>query len=1004
MKVPLLFLAVLLPLATTHAAEVGVRIRFGLKDQSNTKWDGTVSVAPGKVAAIDGWRFQQTDKVIGTTGWQASTRPLAQRRSNNPGKAGKAAKKGNAASLLADNGVILLLDGVNENSVVSIKSEPGAFEFKLSDIPYGKVIEKLEGAVDIERVAASRPLTSQRTDDDFPAITVAADGTSHVAYISFTPGLDRDERARTWTEAPKDFSFLAQPTGGDQLWLRSQKSGRWSEPVAITAGKGDLYKCAVAIDGQSQLWVVWAERKGDNFDIWARPVKDGKPGQPVQLSSDKGNDISPVATTDGQGRVWIAWQGARNGAFAILAKRQLESGWSPEMRVSPQKGNCWQPAIAAAKDGRVAIGWDTYDRGDYDIWAREYDATGKALEPRPLANTDQYEARAALTYDLDGRLWVCWEESGQTWGKDWGAYERNTGIGLYRNRQIGMAVLKDGNVSAPVQSLTKALASQKPRKRMVSLPARRPEPEATTRKAGEEAEAEATGYNNLARIVCDRDNRIWMIFRSREGSFHTPLGSVWMNYTAYFDGQQWVGPTLLPHSDNLLYNLPAVVAHPGGGLLAAHSSDHRQDRHVTRGGLNNASLDSDNDPFDNDVFVSRIEFEGGKVNPSLAAAVAKASPSAQPTAYAAKEQAEVARIRAYRSDVGGQNLRILRGEFHRHTEISGDGGNDGPLEDMWRYGLDAAAMDWIGNGDHDNGGGREYTWWLTQKTTDAFHIPGVFDPLFTYERSVRYPEGHRNVVFVQRGVRTLPRLPISARDFKGNAPDTQMLYKYLRHFDGVCAMHTSATSMGTDWRDWDPVVEPMVEIYQGARQNYERPGAPRCPTENDAIGGWEPLGFVNLALLKGHRFSFQSSSDHGSTHISYCLVYAEDSSREAIHKAMKLRHTYGATDNIIADYRCKAGGREYMMGDEFSTGEAPTLRLKLIGTAPFARVTLVKDDVELKVWEPGKAEVELVWTDPKPEKGKTSYYYFRGEQAKQGTESNGELVWVSPMWITYTGQ
>jgi hypothetical protein len=311
---------------------------------------------------------------------------------------------------------------------------------------------------------------------------------------------------------------------------------------------------------------------------------------------------------------------------------------------------------------------------------------------------------------------------------------------------------------------------------------------------------------------------------------------------------------------------------------------------------------------------------------------------------------------------------------------------------------------WIGNGDHDNGGGREYTWWLTQKTTDAFHIPGVFDPLFTYERSVRYPEGHRNVVFVQRGVRTLPRLPISARDFKGNAPDTQMLYKYLRHFDGVCAMHTSATSMGTDWRDWDPVVEPMVEIYQGARQNYERPGAPRCPTENDAIGGWEPLGFVNLALLKGHRFSFQSSSDHGSTHISYCLVYAEDSSREAIHKAMKLRHTYGATDNIIADYRCKAGGREYMMGDEFSTGEAPTLRLKLIGTAPFARVTLVKDDVELKVWEPGKAEVELVWTDPKPEKGKTSYYYFRGEQAKQGTESNGELVWVSPMWITYTGQ
>jgi hypothetical protein len=90
-----------------------------------------------------------------------------------------------------------------------------------------------------------------------------------------------------------------------------------------------------------------------------------------------------------------------------------------------------------------------------------------------------------------------------------------------------------------------------------------------------------------------------------------------------------------------------------------------------------------------------------------------------------------------------------------------------------------------------------------------------------------------------------------------------------------------------------------------------------------------------------------------------------------------------------------------MMGDEFSTSEAPTLRLKLVGTAPFAKVTLVKDDVELKVWEPGKAELELTWTDPKPEPGKTSYYYFRGEQAKLDTETNGELVWVSPMWITY---
>ena len=39
--------------------------------------------------------------------------------------------------------------------------------------------------------------------------------------------------------------------------------------------------------------------------------------------------------------------------------------------------------------------------------------------------------------------------------------------------------------------------------------------------------------------------------------------------------------------------------------------------------------------------------------------------------------------------------------------------------------IDAAAFDWMGNDDHDNGGGKEYTWWLVQKTTDLYNNPHV---------------------------------------------------------------------------------------------------------------------------------------------------------------------------------------------------------------------------------------------------------------------------------------
>ena len=65
-----------------------------------------------------------------------------------------------------------------------------------------------------------------------------------------------------------------------------------------------------------------------------------------------------------------------------------------------------------------------------------------------------------------------------------------------------------------------------------------------------------------------------------------------------------------------------------------------------------------------------------------------------------------------------------------------------------------------------------------------------------------------------------------------------MLYKYLKQFDGICASHTSGDDMGTDWRDNDPVVEPMVEIYQGCRMNYERPARALShrPTSASAAG------------------------------------------------------------------------------------------------------------------------------------------------------------------------
>jgi hypothetical protein len=171
------------------------------------------------------------------------------------------------------------------------------------------------------------------------------------------------------------------------------------------------------------------------------------------------------------------------------------------------------------------------------------------------------------------------------------------------------------------------------------------------------------------------------------------------------------------------------------------------------------------------------------------------------------------------------------------------------------------------------------------------------------------------------------------------------------------------------------------------------PDAPRSNTEKDSIGLWRPKGFVNIALQKGYKLAFEASSDHISTHMSYCNLFVKDNTREAVLDAFQKRHVYGATDNILADVR----SGPYLMGDVFSTAEQPSLHVKLQGTSKFSKVVIVKDGKYVYSTEPGSDKVDFSWRDNSPTKGKSTYYYVRGEQ------DNGELVWVSPMWITYTG-
>jgi hypothetical protein len=912
------------------------RVTLGLLDKVPADWDGQLAVAGGEVTKIEGWRFQEKDAVDGVRGWKCRTREFIATGARYPlqpatGKAAEPPQKP------WPNGVTLTVRGKTPTVTLTLKA--GEVKFQADEVLMGEPKTFLDGRVRVERLPTTTvlrpeapPNTVNAVQDDYPAFWVRYKTNKH--YLA-------------WVEYHKEKDRVL-------LVERDGPEGAWSKPVEV-AGPGDHFRVALAGTHDDTLWVVWSSQRKGNWDLYGRPYKDGKLGDEVRLTDAPGPDVWHRMTTDGKGRAWLVWQGFRDSQSDVFARCADGDGWHDTVRVSTAKANDWNPTVAADyKEDRVWVGWDTYEGGSYGVRVCSLSGGPKPTRGEVLMpeKTPRFQAHVSLACDRAGRLWCAWDQAGVEWGKDDGfLYQKAGGTRLYQERQVRVACWIDGKWREPEADLSKVFTG------------------------------EFTEFNELPQLQDDGEGRVWLAFRHR--TCRRPrvdgwaIQARWNVYATAWLGDRWTAPAELPHSSGRNDMRATSQRDRQGNVYFAHASDNR------------VWVPPNMAPRNLSVAVSQLRGAGKPVEGRFRdlKTVKVADPAVHP-----KEAEQVARIRAYKIQQGGKTYKIYRGDLHRHTDISIDGVGDGSLMDLHRYALDAAALDFILVADHNMGQDQEYPWWRTQKANDLYTVTGAFISLYGYERSVPYPNGHRNVIWLERGHRTLP---VPNRMFpKQMAEDTAKLYAYLRRTGGICTLHTSATDQGTNWEEHDDTLEPVVELFQGFHTSYEAPGAPKTTDDKtDRVHGpYKPDGFINKALDKGYRLGFQSSSDHVSTHVSYACVLAEEFSRKGLMDGLRKRHSYAATDNIVLDVRMGTLG---LMGDEVRT-DKPGLDVVVLGTGPLDRVEVLRDGEVLHTARPEKesAELRFHWDDPKPRKGaKASYYYVRVIQ------KDGQMAWASPIWV-----
>ncbi|MEM8954411.1 MAG: hypothetical protein AAGD22_09695 [Verrucomicrobiota bacterium] len=824
----------------------------------------------------------------------------------------------------------------------------------------GRLVFDRAGLEDLPLVGEVMKLRDEMAQRDFPVATVDGKGRLSVAYVEH----DGEQ---------------------DVLWL-AKEGGEGLAPMIAVSEPGIIHHPAVATAGDGTIWVIWGQTGEDDImHLVGRAVsQNGELRDTMELARSGGSDTFAVAGTDSEGRVWTAWQSMRTGRGQIRC-RYFDpgfGGWSTEIVVSenPPSGEewawgSWEPSIAFDEEGGVWVLYDSSKGNEFNLYLAHIEGEANVTR-RSIAASPKYEARGMITPTADGGgFWIAAERGKEKWGLDNRAHNDWDGLNsqkriLFGRYDIGLDEFEEIRLGGAEQPVTPG------------------------------------NPVNLPTVGVDADGNPWVAYRY----FDTVL---WSLALTRYDAENgtWSVPAMMPMSPFGQDRRASFVGGKDGSLRLLWSSDQRTTKDVRVAGVYFAEIDAD---FD----------------------LVTASTAEVPLPdYPELDHSHLGELTPERPvddrhewTFDGEEYALYWGDVHRHTDVSNcRTGFDGCIVEHFRYAYDMGKLDFLGTSDHTDVGKpyHPYEWWHNQRMADAFNNPGVFHSLYVYEREQKWPWGHRNVVFAERGgpivyiKRELYRAspwqdlyPVKA-GFGEITPDE--LWDILGRTGKEVAVisHTGATTMGTDWSQYEEIgidhrFENVVEIYQGARLSYEGLNAPqppmaigRMPLDEEApllteagrqeFGDKNP-GVYQNALAHGHRLGVFASSDHLSEHVSYGGVYVKDFSREGIIEGLKARRTVAGTDKIYVEFSCNGE----ILGSIFESTEKPVFTIKVDGTAPIGRVTLVRNEEDYEVFGVRGKVFEKEYVDEAPLSGENRYY-LRVEQL------DGNMAWASPLWVDYTG-
>jgi hypothetical protein len=146
---------------------------------------------------------------------------------------------------------------------------------------------------------------------DLFASEIAADGkASRPQRLTTAPSGDFNARAVSGASGNVTVAWQAFRDGASAIFARRLKGRQWGAETRISAGPGNHWEPAIALDRRGVAWISRDTYTHGNYDVMLRSFDGAKAGEAVAITTEPEAQFHTSVAVDGEDRVWVAWDEA----------------------------------------------------------------------------------------------------------------------------------------------------------------------------------------------------------------------------------------------------------------------------------------------------------------------------------------------------------------------------------------------------------------------------------------------------------------------------------------------------------------------------------------------------------------------------------------------------------------------------------------------------------------------------------------------------------------------